>query len=159
MKNKIEYVIRKNNQNVIYYYMESNQSWTPLLEGATHYQTPPKYDWFDNETIQVIPIRSEEIINQKSESKNSTEKIILVYYVNVKGKSTERIHELMGKLINSNSLPKDPNIITSVIPVKDRETEVVCINPKLLTNDEYQAAKQITEDYNQLLKRELENLK
>ena len=85
------------------------------------------------------------------------EKLILVYYVNMANLGKRKIYEHLQKLIKTNLLPTDPNIITSIIPVRDRETEVVCINPKLLSNDEYQAARQLTEDYNQKLKRALEN--
>ena len=69
------------------------------------------------------------------------EKIILVHYINVGNKSPEKVSQMMAE-INA-VLSKEENIIHYVYPVRDQETRVECINPKLVSEEDYNSTKEV----------------
>jgi hypothetical protein len=72
------------------------------------------------------------------------DKLILVFYIDVGNLASEDIPDYM-KNISKNMV--DENIINYIIPVRT-ETRVECLNPKLVSLEDYTKAKKILE-YNQ----------
>jgi hypothetical protein len=62
------------------------------------------------------------------------DKIILVHYVNIDGVPNSNLGEMM-ELVKE-SLAKDADIISYIVPVKDEPTRIECVNPKLLRDDD-----------------------
>jgi hypothetical protein len=70
------------------------------------------------------------------------EKIILVAYLNICDYPAEEVPSVMKDVSEhfSGQFKKDDNVYTIVVPVYDRETEIECINPKLVSEEEYKKA-------------------
>lgn len=62
------------------------------------------------------------------------DKIILVHYINIDGVPHHNLGEMMGLV--KDSLAKDADIISYIVPVKDEPTRIECVNPKLLKDDD-----------------------
>jgi hypothetical protein len=62
------------------------------------------------------------------------DKIILVHYINIDGVPNSNLGEMM-ELIKE-SLAKDADIISYIVPVRDEPTRIECVNPKLLKDDD-----------------------
>jgi hypothetical protein len=70
------------------------------------------------------------------------EKIILAHYINVSNKSPENVAYIMNEV--KAVLDKDhTEIIHFVYPVVNQETRVECINPKLVSEEDYLQAKNV----------------
>lgn len=62
------------------------------------------------------------------------DKIILVHYINIDGIPNSNLAEMM-ELVKE-SLAKDADIISYIVPVKEEPTRIECVNPKLLKDDD-----------------------
>lgn len=62
------------------------------------------------------------------------DKIILVHYINVDGVPNTNLGEMMELV--KDSLAKDADIISYIVPVRDEPTRIECVNPKLLRDDD-----------------------
>lgn len=72
------------------------------------------------------------------------EKIILAHYINVGNSSPQRVAETIQSLRKLLDM-EDNEIIHYLYPVRDQETRVECLNPRLVSEEEYQNAKKILE--------------
>jgi len=68
------------------------------------------------------------------------EKIILVHYIDVGNMSNRDAKEYLVRYIDK--MPKDNNIINYFIPTKG-ENKIDCLNPKLVSEDEFNHVKGI----------------
>lgn len=70
------------------------------------------------------------------------EKIILVVYFNISDYPDYEVPLVMEDVSEhfGRQFKKDNNVYTIVIPVYDRETKIECINPKLVSEEEYKKA-------------------
>ena len=81
------------------------------------------------------------------------EKIILVHYINI----GNMVHSDVERFIKSVAVeltPKEDNIISYWIPIKNGETRIECINPKLVSEEDYSEAKKVL-DRNQEIVNEI----
>jgi len=62
------------------------------------------------------------------------DKIILVHYINIDGVPTQSLQGMMEMV--KESLAKDADIISYIVPVRDEPTRIECVNPKLLRDDD-----------------------
>jgi hypothetical protein len=62
------------------------------------------------------------------------DKIILVHYINIDGVPNSNLAEMM-ELVKE-SLAKDADIISYIVPVRDEATHIECVNPKLLKEND-----------------------
>jgi hypothetical protein len=62
------------------------------------------------------------------------DKIILVHYINIDGVPNSNLGEMMEMV--KESLAKDADIISYIVPVRDEPTRIECVNPKLLKDDD-----------------------
>lgn len=76
------------------------------------------------------------------------ERLFIIVYLDVSRFSDQNIKEYTNHV--SNSLKYDDTINTIVIPVKDSETRIECINPVLLNEDQY---KEVESKINELKER------
>ena len=74
------------------------------------------------------------------------EKLILVHYVNAPKSSCERY---------SDQLPEDDNISHFIIPIIEGESRIECLNPRLVSDEEYQKAKKVLENITNIQKEKL----
>lgn len=65
----------------------------------------------------------------------SDEKLILVHYINIGNLSIDQVEEFINK-VRKMTDGVDDNM-SYYIPVRDSESRVECINPKLVDKDEY----------------------
>jgi len=63
------------------------------------------------------------------------DKLILVVYGNVGSLSPNEIQEYIAQVNRYVASPTN-EYITMVVPVRDQETRIECINPKFITNEE-----------------------
>lgn len=70
------------------------------------------------------------------------EKLILVYYINL-GNVSRPKSQLILEMISKNLTLEETHSI--IIPIKDGDTKVECINPQLVSEEEYQSAKNVLE--------------
>jgi len=71
------------------------------------------------------------------------EKIILVHYINIGNIDRNDISQYMNEIVKMFS-PKDgDNIIAYFIPIHEGETRVECINPKLVSEEDFAEAKKV----------------
>ena len=73
------------------------------------------------------------------------EKIILVHYINVGNIYTNDVSKIMEDVMEKFSPKEEDNIISYWIPVREGETRVECINPKLVSEEDFTEAKQVLE--------------
>ena len=66
------------------------------------------------------------------------EKLILVLYLNMNGVPNNEVDDYCKQVIEK---IKNDDIIHYVIPVRNQETKVECINPKLVSEKGYEQAK------------------
>ena len=67
-----------------------------------------------------------------------TEKLIMVYYLNLGNVSSQREDEILADFsANLNRSIKEAHHI--LLPISDGDTRVECINPKLITQEEYES--------------------
>ena len=62
------------------------------------------------------------------------DKIILVHYIKIDGVPNSNLGEMMGLV--KESLAKDADIISYIVPVRDEPTRIECVNPKLLKEND-----------------------
>lgn len=70
------------------------------------------------------------------------EKIILVFYVGVGNSSGHHIKEMIDQVITMLRKNKDEGIIHYIIPSKE-ETRIECINPRVISAEEFKSVKEI----------------
>jgi hypothetical protein len=73
----------------------------------------------------------------------SKEKIILIHYINVGNIDGNNVSEMMENVVNKFSPKEEDNIISYWIPVREGETRVECINPKLVSQEDFTEAKRV----------------
>ena len=73
----------------------------------------------------------------------SKEKIILIHYINVGNIDGNDVSEMMENIVNKFSPKEEDNIISYWIPVREGETRVECINPKLVSEEDFTEAKRV----------------
>ena len=73
----------------------------------------------------------------------SKEKIILIHYINVGNIDDNDVSEMMKNVVNKFSPKEEDNIISYWIPVREGETRVECINPKLVSEEDFTEAKRV----------------
>ena len=86
----------------------------------------------------------------------SKEKIILVHYINVGNINSNDVAEIMKDIVNKFSLKEEDNIISYWIPVREGDTRVECINPKLVSEEDFAEAKRVL-DRNQKIVNDIIN--
>lgn len=69
------------------------------------------------------------------------DKIILAHYINVGNVSPQKVAEILGDI--SKSLAGQEDVLHYVYPIREGDTRVDCINPKLVTGEEYKYAKEV----------------
>ena len=84
-----------------------------------------------------------QIIEVKQQKVMSKEKIILIHYINVGNIDGNNVSEMMEDVVNKFSLKEEDNIISYWIPVREGETRVECINPKLVSQEDFTEAKRV----------------
>ena len=72
------------------------------------------------------------------------DKIILICYINVKGISAKQIEEITVNF--SDILATNKNAIHYIIPIQQGDSKVECVNPKLVTEEEYKDVRKLMED-------------
>jgi hypothetical protein len=88
----------------------------------------------------------------------SKEKIILIHYINVGNIDGNNVSEMMENVVNKFSPKEEDNIISYWIPVREGETRVECINPKLVSQEDFTEAKRVL-DRNQEIVNDIINWK
>jgi hypothetical protein len=78
------------------------------------------------------------------------DKIILAHYINVGNVSQDKVTELMAKI--SKSLVGQDDVLHYIYPIRQGDTRVDCINPKLVTGEEYKHAKDVLSFNEKLVK-------
>jgi hypothetical protein len=68
------------------------------------------------------------------------DKIIIVHYVWVGNAAIEQVEKTLGRLKNNFQHLED-NIISYWIPIKEGDSRVECINPKLVSEEDFNQAK------------------
>jgi hypothetical protein len=88
----------------------------------------------------------------------SKEKIILIHYINVGNIDGNNVSEMMENVVKKFSPKEEDNIISYWIPVREGETRVECINPKLVSEEDFTEAKRVL-DRNQEIVNDIINWK
>ena len=71
------------------------------------------------------------------------EKIILVHYINVGNIDGNDVSKIMEDVVKNFSPKEEDNIISYWFPVREGETRVECINPKLVSQEDFTEAKRV----------------
>jgi hypothetical protein len=71
------------------------------------------------------------------------EKIILIHYINVGNMDGEDVSKYMEEIVKRCSPKEEDNIISYWIPVREGESRVECINPKLVSQEDFTEAKRV----------------
>ena len=76
------------------------------------------------------------------------EKLILVFYIGVGNLPPAEVSEFMQDVVANLKKDKQKDIIYYFIPVRNQETKIECINPKLVSEDDYKKAKEALDNMN-----------
>jgi hypothetical protein len=71
------------------------------------------------------------------------EKIILIYYIYVGNIDRNDVSKVMEDVVRKFSPKEEDNIISYWIPIGEGETRVECINPKLVSEEDFTEAKRV----------------
>lgn len=80
------------------------------------------------------------------------DKVILVAYINVSGVHDCDISAAMQEAVYSLKPKEDDSILFYAIPVRGEESRIECINPKLVSEEEFEKARQACEKITEKLK-------
>ena len=72
------------------------------------------------------------------------EKLFIVMYVNVRNIDMEDVPEYLHEV--KNALYYDETVNTIVVPIRDGDTRIECINPALLTDDKYKEVERVFDE-------------
>lgn len=78
------------------------------------------------------------------------DKIILVHYINVGDSSPASVSDLMLNI--TKSLTGQDDVLHYIYPIREGDTRVDCINPKLVTGNEYKYASEVLSFNEKLVK-------
>ena len=70
-------------------------------------------------------------------------KFIIVHYLNIDNRNPEYIHKLIDDYSRKLEESKSEDYIHYVLPVKNQETKIECINPVTVTEEEYYKAEAV----------------
>lgn len=79
------------------------------------------------------------------------EKIILVFYISIEGMSLTKAEDFLSKIVEKSKTNQEDNIISYYIPIKNGETRIECLNPKLISEEDYTNIKNILDKTKQKL--------
>jgi hypothetical protein len=80
------------------------------------------------------------------------EKIILAHYINIDGKTPTQINEELAR-IREVLEERHPEILHFIYGVKNQETRIDCLNPKLTSPEDFEHAKSILEKNQKIVTR------
>ena len=80
------------------------------------------------------------------------DKLLIVIYVNIAPIDSAYVSECLHEIAKATMF--DESIVRLVIPVREGETRVECINPKLLNEDAYKEVEETVEKLKEKLKDE-----
>lgn len=80
------------------------------------------------------------------------DRLIIVIYVNIAPIDSAYVSEYLYKIAKATMF--DESIVRLVIPVREGETRVECINPQLITEDKYKEVEETVEKLKEKLKDE-----
>ena len=87
------------------------------------------------------------------------DKLFIVVYVNITGWGDVTVVEMLNRIAEITKF--DASVMRIIIPVREGETRVECINPALLTDEQYEETKkkieEITERFDEAIKLLREN--
>lgn len=73
-------------------------------------------------------------------------KIILVIYINIENIDRADVPAYLNESQKALDNFFDNSVLKLFVPVRNQETRIECINPKLVSEEEYKNAVEITED-------------
>lgn len=85
------------------------------------------------------------------------DKLFIVVYVGVHGFSDQTISEILADV--ANHMQYDGSVNTLIIPTRDSETRVECINPVLLTEEQYEETRKKIESLTEKVEEALKTFK
>ena len=85
------------------------------------------------------------------------DKLFLVIYVGVNGFCDQTISEILGNV--TGHIKYDDSVNTLIIPTRDSETRVECINPVLLTEEQYEETRKRVENLTEEIEEAIKTLK
>ena len=80
------------------------------------------------------------------------DKLILVAYINISGLSDADVSSFLTETAHNLRPKEDGSSLFYVIPVRGEESRLECINPKLVSEEEYEKAHQACEKIAEKLK-------
>jgi hypothetical protein len=86
------------------------------------------------------------------------DRIILVFYVDIGNISPEDCQTYLSR-VNDSVLIPDDNIIQYIIPIRGENSRIECLNPKLVTEQEYISVKTILDKTTEILNNYTNELK
>ena len=69
------------------------------------------------------------------------DKIIIVHYIWVGNAAMDEVEKILIRLKNNFQHHEEDNIISYWIPIKEGDSRVECINPKLVSEEDFNQAK------------------
>lgn len=83
------------------------------------------------------------------------EKLIIVHYLNVDNMTRSQAEDstslYMESIEEQDSMGEHENVIHYFMPVRKYPSRVDCINPKLISNEEYDKVKDVLDRFNQAI--------
>lgn len=84
------------------------------------------------------------------------DKLFIVVYVGLHGFADQTVSEILGNV--ASCVKYDDSVNTLIIPTRDSETRVECINPVLLTEEQYKDAEEKINTLKQEVEEKLKTL-
>lgn len=80
------------------------------------------------------------------------DKLILVAYINISGISDADVSSFLMEATHNLKPEEDDSILFYIIPVRGEESRLECINPKLVSKEDYEKAQRACEKITEKLK-------
>ncbi len=75
------------------------------------------------------------------------DKLILAAYINIGGINDADVPAFIMEAVNNLKPKEDDSILFYAIPVRGEESRLECVNPKLVSEEEYENARQACEKF------------
>ncbi len=85
------------------------------------------------------------------------DKLFIVVYVGVHGFGDQTVLEILENVVSH--IKYDDSVNTLIIPTRDSETRVECINPVLLTEEQYEETRKRIESLTEKVEEAIKTLK
>ena len=90
-------------------------------------------------------------------NENTEHPLILVHYININGMTQENADNMLNDISQNISLysKQYDNLMNFIVPIREGENRVECINPQFISEDEFEDIQEVAQEFKDLLEEKI----